>query len=794
MNCSRFASLLFFAFFLSCKGIGRAQGLFVPQTLAPQGTQDCLQKIRALQQPLRVLYVAAHPDDENTRLLAYFSKGRNADVRYLSLTHGEGGQNLMGPDVGTPLGAIRTQELYAARRVDGAQQLFGPCADFGYSKSADETWKKWDAQTTTAEMVGVIRSFQPHVVITRFSPDPAATHGHHTASAQAALWAVDSAQLSGYKPSLGKPWKVAQTVWNTSSWFFASGKMDTTALRWVDVGEWHPEVGQSFGEIAAASRSMHKSQGFGSAATRGRQKEYFQLLRGEWPTQGVFVQPHTEESLPKPIYDALSAAAQALNEGNWDLARKKAEWAYIQWSKITDRPACEKSEFAELLTALWGLQWEVRGPLHAVQGQAMEVTWRGLARVSGVEFTVGTRSWSFPLDALGTENFSYRIATGHDSVRVNRGNISLELPMEVFCAEVDPLEGERYTKTFIKPIYTVDLKVNKIAFSIDSIQRITATVVSSNGKALGSGFLVWNAVYREVPGGPALAEFRDSVPVFSDKISTTIYPAFRVPSNFPIGHAEVSVAFVPSSGGRFDQSWNELNYRHLPRIGYPLPARVQWAVLPYLPLPLTVGVLSGSGDAAADALRSLGHNVVELAPDAAPTLNYNDMDALVIGVRAANVHRDVWSSWETVAMDLAKSGKTVLIQYQTTADLPESFLREIGFALGRSRVTDEEAPIKVVQANHSYFNYPFALNEFTWAGWTQERSLYHAEMKGTQGRSLLSSHDPGEADHPGLLVEYPVGKGRIVYCGLALFRQWPAGVPGSFELLANLVHPIETAK
>jgi hypothetical protein len=204
--------------------------------------------------------------------------------------------------------------------------------------------------------------------------------------------------------------------------------------------------------------------------------------------------------------------------------------------------------------------------------------------------------------------------------------------------------------------------------------------------------------------------------------------------------------------------------------------------------------LSGSGDAAADALRSLGHNVVELAPGAAPTLNYNDLDALVIGVRAANVHRDVWSSWETVAMDLAKSGKTVLIQYQTTADLPESFLREIGFSLGRSRVTDEEAPIKVVQANHSYFNYPFALNEFTWAGWTQERSLYHAEMKGTQGRSLLSSHDPGEADHPGLLVEYSVGKGRIVYCGLALFRQWPAGVPGSFELLANLVHPIETAK
>jgi hypothetical protein len=366
--------------------------------------------------------------------------------------------------------------------------------------------------------------------------------------------------------------------------------------------------------------------------------------------------------------------------------------------------------------------------------------------------------------------------------------------MEVFYAEVDPLEGERYTKTFIKPIYTVDLKVNKIAFSIDSIQRITATIASSNGNALGSGFLVWNAVYREVPGGPALAEFRDSVPVFSDKISTTIYPAFRVPSNFPIGHAEVSVAFVPSSGGRFDQSWNELNYRHLPRIGYPLPARVQWAVLPYLPLPLTVGVLSGSGDAAADALRSLGHNVVELAPGAAPTLNYNDLDALVIGVRAANVHRDVWSSWETVAMDLAKSGKTVLIQYQTTADLPESFLREIGFSLGRSRVTDEEAPIKVVQANHSYFNYPFALNEFTWAGWTQERSLYHAEMKGTQGRSLLSSHDPGEADHPGLLVEYPVGKGRIVYCGLALFRQWPAAVPGSFELLANLVHPIETAK
>lgn len=794
MNYNRFASLLFCAFFLHSNGIGWAQGLFMPPSLAPHGTQDCLQKIQGLQQPLRVLYVAAHPDDENTRLLAYFSKGRNADVRYLSLTHGEGGQNLMGPDVGAPLGAIRTQELYAARRVDGAQQLFGPCADFGYSKSADETWQKWDAQTTTAEMVGIIRSFQPHVVITRFSPDPAATHGHHTASAQAALWAVDSAQLSGYKPSLGKPWKVAQTVWNTSSWFFASGKMDTTALRWVDVGEWHPEVGQSFGEIAAASRSMHKSQGFGSAASRGKQKEYFQLLRGDWPERGVFFQPHPEEALPNPVYHALSSAARALNEGNWDLARKNAEWAYSQWSKLPKRPASEQEEFTALLTALWGLQWEVRGPLYAAQGQALEVTWRGLARVSGLKFTINDRSWSVPVDALGTDKFSYRIDQGSDSIRVNRGSISLQLPMDIFYAEVDPLEGERYTNTFIKPIYTVDLKVNKIAFSIDSIPRTSATVTSSIGNAIGSGRLVWQVVYREVPGGPALAEIRDSIQVSSDKISTTIYPAFRMPSNFSIGHAEVSVAFVPSSGGRFDQSWNELNYRHLPRIGYPTPAQTQFAILPYLPPALTVGVLSGSGDAAADALRSLGHRVVELAPDAAPTLNFNDLDALVIGARAANVHRDVWSSWENVAMNMAESGKTVLIQYQTTADLPDSFLREIGFALGRSRVTDEEAPIQVVQANRSYFRYPFALNESTWAGWTQERSLYHAEMKGTQGRSLLTSHDPGEADHPGLLVEYPVGNGRIVYCGLALFRQWPAGVPGSFELLANLVHPIETTK
>jgi len=605
---------------------------------------------------------------------------------------------------------------------------------------------------------------------------------------------VDSAQLSGYKPSLGKPWKVTQTVWNTSSWIFASGKMDTTALRWVDVGEWHPEVGQSFGEIAAASRSMHKSQGFGSAATRGKQKEYFQLLRGDWPAQGAFVQPPLGERLPLPIFTTLSDAAKALKTGDAETALLKTEWAYAKWSQLPNRPAHESREFADLLTALWGVQWEVRGPLYAVKNQTIEVTWKGLARVSGVQCTLGSRSWSIPKDVLGTETFSLSLGSNSDSLQISRGSIHLTMPLDVFFAEVDPLEGERYTKTFIKPLYTVDLKSDKLCYELNNPPVITATVSSSDGKAVGNGFLVIQWVERTFPGGPIVYPTKkDSVRISSDKTQFS-QSLGLVLGNLPAGYAEVAVSFVSSNGERYDQSWNELNYRHLPRIGYPTPAQTQFAVLPYLPPPLTVGVLSGSGDAAAEALRSLGHRVVELAPDAAPTLNYSDMDALVIGVRAANVHRDVWSSWETVAMDLAESGKTVLIQYQTTADLPESFLRPIGFALGRSRVTDEEAPIKVVQANHSYFNYPFALNEFTWAGWTQERSLYHAEMKGTQGRSLLSSHDPGEADHPGLLVEYPVGKGRILYCGLALFRQWPAGVPGAFELLANLVHPIETAK
>ena len=242
------------------------------------------EEIRGLGLDGSVLYIAAHPDDENTRFLAFMARHHRWRTAYLSLTRGDGGQNLIGDHTEYDLGIIRTQELLAARRVDGAEQFFTRALDFGYSKNPDETWEHWDRERVLADVVWVIRLFKPRLLITRFSPGPAATHGHHTASAQLAVEAFEAAGDPLRFPEQLRwvtIWQPTRLLWNTSWWFYGRQDYDKTGLLRLDVGAYNPRLGRSYGEIAAESRSMHQSQGFGAARQRGSELEYFQRLAGD---------------------------------------------------------------------------------------------------------------------------------------------------------------------------------------------------------------------------------------------------------------------------------------------------------------------------------------------------------------------------------------------------------------------------------------------------------------------------------------------------------------------------------
>src|SRR6201996_6189471 len=254
------------------------------QTAPPADMVSIEQNLKKLDVLGSVLYVAAHPDDENTRLLAYLAQEKHYRTGYLSMTRGDGGQNLIGNEQGELLGLIRTQELLAARRVDGAEQFFTRANDFGFSKGPDETLKIWDREKVLGDVVWVIRKFKPDVIICRFPTTGEGGHGHHTSSAilaqEAFPFAADP-QLFPEQLQYVKPWQAKRLLWNT----FNFGTTNTTAEDQfkVDVGVYNPVLGKGYGEIAADSRSNHKTQGFGSAKQRGESYEYFKTILGDAP-------------------------------------------------------------------------------------------------------------------------------------------------------------------------------------------------------------------------------------------------------------------------------------------------------------------------------------------------------------------------------------------------------------------------------------------------------------------------------------------------------------------------------
>ena len=248
-------------------------------------------KLRKLNFLGSVLYVAAHPDDENTRIITAMANDRLAATAYLSMTRGDGGQNLIGAEIRDQLGLIRTQELLAARRIDGGEQFFTRANDFGYSKNATETFAIWGKDNIMHDVVKVYRQFQPDVIITRFPPDERAGHGHHTASAMLAQEAFDAAAQSAIFPEQVKEfgtWQVKRLYTNTGRWWNNTINENTPGIIVIDVGLYSPLLGQSYSEIAAISRSQHKSQGFGSRGTRGRQLEFLEYMKGARAEKDLF--------------------------------------------------------------------------------------------------------------------------------------------------------------------------------------------------------------------------------------------------------------------------------------------------------------------------------------------------------------------------------------------------------------------------------------------------------------------------------------------------------------------------
>ena len=784
----------------------------------------------------RVLYVAAHPDDENTRLLAWLANEKLVRAAYLSITRGDGGQNLIGSEQGVALGVIRTQELLAARRLDGAEQFFTRARDFGYSKTPEETLAIWGHDEVLADVVTVIRTFRPDVIITRFPSKGMETHGHHTASAILAEEAFVKAADKSYRPEevakLGV-WQAKRIVQNKP--FFGGPKPTDDVSQFVamDTGTYDPALGLSMGELAADSRSMHKSQGFGVPRSRGEQKEYFQLIAGE-PFKTSFLDGVDTSlgRLPSVTFELrqdfnilntwISGQMTPHPEG---LTQKLAP-LHAKLLPLPESPerSQKMAEAAELMVACHALHLDATAADHvATTGGKLSVVVNALNRsgvwtkLVAIHFSDGS---SAPVGALleGNKPFTLtrEVSITADAPLANpywldekptpglfklADQALIGLPerppslwvdfdvevqhttftvrRQVFFQWTDPVAGERYRSVEILPPITVNPDLSVMPFGDSKPRELKVRLKSSIENATGE-------LHLESPEGwkvaPATQPFSLSAKGAETELSFTVTPPAKTSS----GTLKAVAIVAGISGVACNRSLVRIEYPHIP-IQTMLPlAEVSLVRFDLSRGRTRIGYIPGAGDEVPAALRQVGYDVTILDGESLRSAPLDKYEAILIGVRAFNVNARLPFIHNRL-MDYVAKGGTLIAQYNTNNRLAK-LAAEIGplpFAISQDRVTDERA--KVTMAAHDILMSPNKITEEDWSGWVQERGLYFADSWDPKYETPLTMNDPNEKPKQGSLLIAKHGKGAFIYTGLAFFRQLPAGVPGAFRLLANLI-------
>ena len=773
-----------------------------------------------------VLYVAAHPDDENTAMLAWFARERKVRTAYLSMTRGDGGQNLIGNELGAELGVIRTQELLAARRTDGAEQLFTRAIDFGFSKNPEETFAFWGRDSVLADVVWAIRRFQPDVIITRFPTDGSGGHGHHTASAILAEEAFRVAADPKAYPeqfALGvRPWQAKRLFWN--AWTPDGSKIDSTWIK-VDVGTYNPLLGRSYGEIAAVSRSNHKSQGFGVPERHGALPNYLALRAGEPAKGDVF--DGVELGWARVAGGARVSALAAQAEREFDPARPQAllprlfeiraamaavpagdaAWARAKRAELDDLIRSASGLWVEAVatrpTATPGESLAVVvGVVNRLGVDATIVSERigGAGRVVGAALT-GARADTIvcPIAPGASPTQPYwldePVARGLFTVRDHSriglpenpaalvATVTLALAGQEFALEVpvayrwsDPVQGERWRGVEIAPPATLQLDHTVYVFPDRAARAVEVRVQAQRAGVQGRVRLELPAGWSASPASAdvALAKAGDETPVVF-----TVTPG--------AGPASASLtASIEVAGRRWSRRLERIDYPHIPIQTLFPPATARCVRADIRHDGSRVAYVAGPGDALPEALAQLGYEVTTLGDADLERADLSRYEAIVTGARAYNT-RSRLRAMQPRLLEYVKNGGTLLMQYNTTADGPLGDLGPYPFTLSRDRVAVEEAPVTLLHPEDPLLRTPNRIGSADFDGWVQERGLYFANPWDGRYTTLLSCHDPGEPARAGGLLVARYGKGVYAYCAYALFRQLPAGVPGAWKLLANLV-------
>jgi LmbE family N-acetylglucosaminyl deacetylase len=771
-----------------------------------------------------VLYVAAHPDDENSRLIAYMAKDRLYRTGYLSMTRGDGGQNLIGDEQGVELGLIRTQEMLAARRIDGADQFFSRAFDFGFSKSTEEAMKTWDKEKILSDVVWVIRRFQPDVIITRFPPDSRAGHGHHSASAvlahEAFLAAADPSRFPEQMKYGVKPWQAKRLLWNT----FNFGATNTTSddQMKIDVGVYNPVLGKSYGEIAAESRTQHKSQGAALTPARGQSLEYFTLVAGDPahndPMENIDLSwgrvggaSNIQAKVGMLIKDYSLSDPERSIPGLVDVYREIGKLPDGFWK---DQKLKEVRQLVEACSGLW-LEATVRSG-YAAQGDSVPVSVvlnsRLPVKVSVTEIGIGDYDSSYRQDLATDKNYFFSHAvfiSGKQPVTQPYWLVD-EMSPGSFTVKDQSLIGDPQSKPALEARFTCLIEGQEFVFTRPVRYKFTDAVKGELYEPL--------TILPPVTGqfDPALVVFTDWEERHFDvqtKIETrrTIDPVIEltptkglsVKRTADFRNSRFTYAASPAGkestvlysdltitlNGKRDtaKELKTISYDHIPRIDYFHPAIEKFVLADIRTAGRRIGYIEGAGDKVPQALRQMGYEVVFLKEKELISSYLKQFDAILTGVRAFDVHNWLADKHE-ILMDYVKEGGNLIVQYNRS-NIGNANLK-IGpypFAVSNTRVTDENAKVNFLIPAHDVLNYPNKITGQDFEGWIQERGIYFAEQTDPAYESILSMNDPDEQEHKGSLVVARYGKGDFVYTGLVFFRELPAGVPGAYRLLANMI-------
>ena len=809
-------------------------------------SSDIFEGIRKLNTLGSVMYVAAHPDDENTSMIAYMANERHVNMTYLSMTRGDGGQNLIGNELSNMLGVLRTQELLMARSVDGGKQMFTRANDFGFSKSPAETMAIWNKKEVLSDVVWAIRKMQPDIIINRFSQDTAVdTHGHHTSSAILSEEAFNlAADPSVFPEQLKyvKVWQPKRLFFNTSWFFYGSPEKFEAAnkdkMLKFDIGVYYPSKGKSNSELAAESRSMHKCQGMGMLSSRGPDLQYLDFLKGPLgkptnsdPLQGIDLTWHRLGTEGVEIGKILTGVERDFKFDNPAASVPALVSAMKLIVNIKD-PFWQSKKLAEISDLIrWcsGLYLETTTTIaSSVPNEMVDFTTEAVNRsatnikLTSIEFVglkrdtalnfdmknndrkVFRTKITIPSDVAFTSPYWLNEVSTYGMYRVDeqalrglpetprniraRYNLVVEGQPMVYEANIvnrydAPAKGELYRPFEVTPSVFVNMVEKVLVFGDNEPKNVDFIVKSGTDGVDGM-------LKPDVPNGwklePASQNF-----YLKQKGEETVLSFKLTPS---VGESEakiVSKAFIKNKNDYapvVTKAVQIIEYDHIPTQTVLQPSEAKVVKLDIKKRGINIGYVMGAGDDMPACLEQIGYQVTEIKDaDFQHEGKLQGFDAIVVGIRAYNT-KEKLRFYNEKLLKYVENGGTMVVQYNTAGrDLKLQQFGPYPFKLGRGRTTEEDAKIRVLKPEHPVMNIPNKITQKDFNGWVQERGLYFLSEWDAKYEAILSCNDTNEKAEDGGLVVAKHGKGWYVYTGYSFFRELPAGVPGAYRLFANLL-------